>query len=583
MLIVPATTLLNAQGFGAPVFNALIPNEANYSVHLMQPRGQIEASTTGVRSKDRALCQNQFSAFLRDVVSNQSDLAISPEYSMPWDTLIAYLKAGNVPANGKLWVLGCESIKYSELESLKQVVAGFATLIYEPLQPNNARFLDPLAYIFQAPRTANNGQQGLVILVQFKTFPMGDADHYEINNLQRGTQIYQFGGNNEQNKLVSLICSDAFQFTDANAAAVYDRALIIHIQLNPAPRHPDFSLYRTKLLNFQGNETELICLNWAGCVEEWSNQQSKAWNNVSASAWYLKPDRFDEEDATLGANHRLGMYYTWLKPLRTHALFFNYQPATFLLQASKVAHIAVPGPISPRRGPQLTTTSIWNSVSNAWAGQNVTDDGFSAIVHHSNQAQHELTRLSTLNPFITERILALCAGAFENNESWHRVRELDSCIIDTTEIIRRITFCQDTDPQAAQFRVRRLMRCGHLWTILINTAQLPPALNDFHAGFTFNWTSANPHQNTVSTNGQRSTVIYLGEETPIEQVEAVFTFAASFLQRSASNPDESLAARQRLAVWHRDVNGQTVLFGSQKYNNYSKPAAASEFDIGRES
>ena len=221
MLIVPAATLLTPKGFGVPVFNALIPNEATYSVHLIQPRGQIEASAAGVRSRDRVLCQNQFSAFLNDAVNKQSDLAISPEYSMPWDTLIAFLEAGNAPASGKLWILGCESIKYSELEILKQEIARFASLIYEPLQPNNARFLDPLAYIFQAPRTADNAQQGLVILVQFKTFPMGDAGHFEINNLQLGTQIYQFGGNNDQTKLVSLICSDAFQFTDANAAAVY--------------------------------------------------------------------------------------------------------------------------------------------------------------------------------------------------------------------------------------------------------------------------------------------------------------------------------------------------------------------------
>jgi hypothetical protein len=220
---------------------------------------------------------------------------------------------------------------------------------------------------------------------------------------------------------------------------------------------------------------------------------------------------------------------------------------------------------------------------NTWTGQNASNDRFSSIVQHSNGAQHELTRLSILNPFIAERILALCVGAFQRKESWHGVRDLDSCNIDTTEIIHRITFCQDTDLQASEFRIRRLMRCGHLWAILMNPALLPPALDDFRAGFNFDWTLANPHQNAISEGGRRATVIYLGEDAPVEQVEAIFKFAAEFLHRSTSNRDESLNAQQRLAVWHRDVNGQVVLFGSQNYSNFTKPASASEFDIGRES
>jgi hypothetical protein len=40
---------------------------------------------------------------------------ITPEYAMPWETLAAAISKGVAPAEGKLWALGCESIKYSEL------------------------------------------------------------------------------------------------------------------------------------------------------------------------------------------------------------------------------------------------------------------------------------------------------------------------------------------------------------------------------------------------------------------------------------------------------------------------------------
>jgi hypothetical protein len=87
--------------------------------------------------------------------------------------------------------------------------------------------------------------------------------------MQRGTCIYQFGGIGQRLKLVSLICSDAFAFRDDDAEAIYDRALVIHIQLNPNPREKRFRRYRESLFAFQGDQTEIICLNWAKNVHHW--------------------------------------------------------------------------------------------------------------------------------------------------------------------------------------------------------------------------------------------------------------------------------------------------------------------------
>ncbi len=585
MNIKQVSDVLLPAGLATPKLNLLVANENNYTVLLFQPQARIEASVeSGVRHRDRCLANRQFLRFLKDAGIVQPDLAITPEYSMPWETLVAAIKGGAVPADGKLWALGCESIKYSELERIKQELAPFATVLYETLQPDPARLTDPLAYVFLAPHAHGTGAARIAVLVQFKTYPMGDRIHFEVNGLHRGTCIYQFGGCGQDGqaiRLVSLICSDAFAFTDTDAAAMYDRTLVIHIQLTRDPRQTLYRQYRENLLKFQGDATELICLNWARDVRVWCNGQEQPWHNIAGSAWYSKSSQFDSEDATLCANHRRGLYYTWLAPFYAHALFLNFEPATYLLIASKVAHIGVQGPISPRRGPQLVKTCTWDDASAAWVERDSMDDGFASIVGESGHAKDELERIADGNPIHAERVLALCAGKVGHREDWHRVRWIDSCNLDQTEVICRLTFCQDTHDRAKEFRVRRLKCCGHLWDIMENRDCLPPALADLKDGFRLEWSPHFPHQNALSSKGQRATAIYMGEDCSGEQIEQTAKKVAEYLHRSSSDSNESLLARQRLSVWSRE-HGKLVSWGPHRYVKIDQTGDTSEFDIGRE-
>jgi hypothetical protein len=419
------------------------------------------------------------------------------------------------------------------------------------------------------------------MLVQFKTFPMADNNHFETNGMQRGTRIYRFGVAAQSISLVSLICSDALDFYDADAAAIYDRALIVHIQMNPSPRHDRFRQYRDKLLSIQGDTTEILCLNWAKGVRVLLNGQPQQWQDISGSAWYLKPQAFDDRDQTLVANHRRGLYYTWLDPLYSHALFFNFEPATFLLTVSKVAHINVPAVVSRRRGPQLTRICGWEAATTLWVERVTAEDGFAAIAAEGGNASNEIRIISERNPFEAERVLALCSGKIGHVEAWHGVRKLDSCSIAKTEIIRRLTFCQDTHEEAALFRLERLRRCGDLWDILTTEANLPPSLGDFRQGFTLGWTDQFPHQNATSSAGRRATVIYMGEGYNLDRVREIKKRAATFLQRSVNDPDHSIAARQRLAVWFRD-GGVIKLCDPHEYIQIDQTGDASEFDISRD-
>jgi hypothetical protein len=80
MLITPVADALTADGLAAPTLNVLTPDVNNYSVLLLQPHGQIEASAAGVRNRDRALAQDQFGQFLTRAHELQVDLGITPEY-----------------------------------------------------------------------------------------------------------------------------------------------------------------------------------------------------------------------------------------------------------------------------------------------------------------------------------------------------------------------------------------------------------------------------------------------------------------------------------------------------------------------
>jgi hypothetical protein len=263
--------------------------------------------------------------------------------------------------------------------------------------------------------------------------------------------------------------------------------------------------------------------------------------------------------------------------MRLHALFFNYDAGMYLVTASKVFHHGVPASLSLRRGPQLTGVRTWDSATSAWIDRPNQPDGFDAVLPECGNAQHDIKRLADANPFNAERVLALSSGTIGTDPYWYHPRKLDSCGIDLSEVIRRMTFCQDTDTGGRDFRNRRLRRCSRLWDILSNGA-LPPAIRDLKGGFKLDWA---PHQNVVSNAGRRATAVYMGEDAGYSEIEAAGKRIAEHLRTSASGEDEALEARQRLHIWYRDAQGDVQLFDRARYLTISDPRSGSEFDIAR--
>lgn len=579
MDVIPVKDILLEEGLGVPTLNALISNVDTYEVLLLQPHGDIEADINGVRNRNHTFAINQYSQFLKDANERQADLVITPEYSMPWSVLERVIKEEQGPAKGKLWALGCESIKISELDALKSALASVTTVIYEPLDSASPKFVSPLAYVFKAPITDNLDELRTVMLVQFKTEAMGDSDHFENIGMQKGKHLYQFGGDNDSIKLVSLICADAFKFEDRIAKKIHDRALILHIQLNPNPRHESFLECRSKLLRYSGDATEILCLNWASDVIMKINGQDKSWKTIAGSAWYLKTKDFDESDDRLCANHRLGLYYTYLQPYRSHTLFFNYEPAIYLLTTTKVVHIGVLGCESKRTGPRLTRTCTWDNEANEWVVRGTIEDGFSTLVDESIDAQRAIKQIADTNPFNAERILALSAGEINQND-WYTVKLLDACVIGLSEVVLRVTFAQDRHKDAKKFRTSRLQLFSRLWNILERN-KLPPSVRDLEDGFKFQWSQGFPHQNVASLIGKRATVIYMGENYDISQIKDMIACVESHIIKSSSDVDQCLSALQRFHVWYRDKNDKIDAYEPYRHLRYDQ-IVDNPLDIGRQ-
>jgi hypothetical protein len=408
---------------------------------------------------------------------------------------------------------------------------------------------------------------------------MGDDDHFEINGMIRGTRLFQFGGTDSQLRLITLICSDAFAFSEESARRLHDRTLVVHIQLNRNPRHHLFRLYRTHLFMNAGRQTEVIALNWARDIEADLGDGHRCWNNVSGSGWYLRPERFDERETTLQNNHRLGLYYTWLKGDQCHALFFSYDAAMFLVTATKVAHIGVSGPISRSMGPKMVAMYQWNQNCDEWA-ETEANDRFSDVAGDAGTAEADLVSLAKTEPLAVERIVAICAGDPVMNEQWYATDQLDSMTIDTSEIVKRVTCCHDASDVATRFRRARLRACQRTTRLL--QGPLPPALIDFEGGFKFAWQPSQPHCNAVSEGGRPATVIALDDNHNADDADRGKTIVAELLMRHAASPDDAREASQRLHVWFREDDGQDTLCRPHEFSQIDQ-TGESPFDIARQS
>lgn len=526
MNIKPISELLHEHDLEYPHLAVLQPSENLYTALLVQPKAHIQVRDEFIRNADRAGAHAMFMAIAQEAHAKSVELLVTPEYSVPWETIESLLQEGVTPDVGQLWVLGCESLSLAELPTLKDRFSQWAIVLHEPLppgQPATARYLDPLIYLFRT-KTSGSNEPCIVMVVQFKTCPSGDPHNTEATRMARGDDVYLFERGNEV-RLITIICSDAFAFTGAMVDANYENLLLLHLQLNEKPRDEAYMRYRRRLYDFDCDQTEVICLNWAEkfTFDLADGVPATTKDNISASAWHSKSRKFATDDVHVEHNHRYGLYYTRDADQHRHMLHFTYKPAAFLLQATKARHYAVEAAKSRRRGPEMTRVYHWDIASSTWidVGHPV-DDGFVAMTTAYGDPATVLNVSHMASPLAVERLSCVTSGDFGPMCDWHAVSQLPTARLESrTEVMQRITVTQD--PKGKQFRDLRVRTIKALASIPSETLPLPSRLKDVQDGYCFEWTVDTPHCNVISNGtGQRATLVYAGDSPLSDDLAGLF-------------------------------------------------------------
>lgn len=577
--------------------HALDPAREPYRAILLQPEGAVEATHDRVGHADVRLGQAICRGFLSSAVENNADLAIAPEYCVPWAVVADILDGTRRPARGGLWVLGCESITPADLEALAQRANGLENLFFyhEPFDPRQVahkRYVDPLLYVFWSQD--NDGVPVLCMLVQLKTVACRDYLDVEQTSLCVGRDIYAFNRGLGKIGLLSIICSDAFDFTP-QVAAYHVNCLLIHIQLNPKPAHDAYAAYRVELCAVgSASHVELICLNWAKDIRELTEPGRYVnWKNVAGSAWYVPPAKFNADDAIVDELHRRGLYYSLLKR-RWHCFFLNYEGQILLLQKQKVMF---PGDqaLAAKTCLSVVERWRWSEMESRWDAGALASDGFAAALSTYPIVADSLQRACQASPLAVERSLELLVGPKGKPTSWYTVAELDAVHLDLDqESIRRVTVHQEVDPTrpGVVFRKQRLQRATDAVDLPGRNVPWPAPLGDLEHGYRLEWQSANPHHNVVphAEPHRSAALVYLADEADDFAIERIHQKVSEGLLQhalgaaiskgkgAAELAEEAIRSLDRICIVYRRGDRYRTR-GSEGRNLIDKPAETSAVDL----
>ena len=557
MKIVPVEQRLKREGLEYPRLNALQANDTLYTVLTHQPPGRIRIAPNSIGHADSVEAKLRTAAFLRLAATAgcQSDLVVSPEYSVPWETLLEAVEQGFVPEEGKLWVLGCESLPIGGLDAVRQRLGERAVVLDDDKSSVNRttqQYRNPLVYVFLT-KCSEDKSTCLVLLVQYKTVPSGDPENTESTGMLPGVNVYAFGTLPSEVRLITLICSDVFGFSKELIDSYYQGLLLLHIQLNNNPRQPLYKKYRLELFAAAG-ETELLCLNWADkvvSVDE-SGANEHPWENICGSAWYLRSPETNLSDQAIFENHRHGIYYTRHEPIRAHALQFHYRPRLFLFQATKVFHHAIEKPRSKRTGPKALRTFVWIQEQNQWIEPRIPeefpDDGFDAQLNRLSAGGIGLDDLRDLyrtGPIAVERAMAITAGQFGVNADWHLPAHIDSMCLNEEEVVRRVTVTQDPLPEAVKFRDDRYALTRAVAELRARDYSWPSSVIALRMGFKFIWYPELPNRNVEAVDGTLATVVHAGLIGDPEALDLLDQKVRKTLAGPSPEPERVLSQEQK--------------------------------------
>jgi hypothetical protein len=170
---------LQSLGLLRPELEILAPTHQSYRALLLQPAGPIFTDREPIVHWHGGDGGSRCKSFLSLAAVRGNQLVVVPEYCLPIETLIDCVTGEVFPDERAVWVLRCESLTPTALESFKEQTAAHCTVVHEPLKGPavEGTYYDAVAYCFV---TADlQGRRRRVVIFQFKTGPSCDPHFFE--------------------------------------------------------------------------------------------------------------------------------------------------------------------------------------------------------------------------------------------------------------------------------------------------------------------------------------------------------------------------------------------------------------------
>jgi hypothetical protein len=245
----------------------------------------------------------------------------------------------------------------------------------------------------------------------------------------------------------------------------------------------------------------------------------------------------------------MGLYYCFMSE-RRHVLLFHYDEGVFQLAVTKPLMDGY-GVTKNKLGPLMVARFYWNEQTNSWKEcEEPTDSGFKALLDSDENLAATLADVHIKSDALTiERLLALSSGEALHSDDWFNANLLDSCLVESDEIVRRITFPGDTCDKAVSFRHARLQRAVALNYLLSNHTEWPPQVHDIQAA-RLDWSKNEPNYNVRKTGTSPALVVFLGEHPLPGKIRSVADGLLELLRRQGRDYQHRLAVVYRR---HGDV------------------------------
>lgn len=525
----------------------------NYTMLLFQHKGVF--SVSGDKFGNETDCSAKFSAFIELAKAENASLALTPEYSCPWNSIVQVVQTQNKwPNNSKLWALCCESITPDEIRAFKQAHANTNVLIHfdeEVLNHGGGVLLDPICYIF---KSQVNQVEKLIVLVQFKTQHMGVWEiPLERDKYIWGNEVYVLRNTVSSVYLFTNICSEAanFSVTDQFQEQLDNRwdenpYIILSPQMNPKPTHEVFKTYRKTIIAYV--HKDVISLNWAGKTSFPGKEEPLIPLSKSSIIFKTSDIEFDNEERFIN-NHKKGLYYL-NKKSNNHAYYLNPYEEVFLITNQKPSSAGANGAMIRRTGPEVRKVFRWDVENERFVEIDHIEDGFTTFLQSLNckNAIFQNVQISFIDK---ERLVNLSCGkasAKKGDKRWYRLDKLETFVQDENETVKRLTYVHDESSEEIRRNYIDYIDCLND-VIIPDETLFPENLEAFKGNCSevmfFNDGGYNYKYNLITTDGKnRATVAYIGRK---DEGSALKTLRQ--IQSLFEKEDQS---KKLVVVWYKE-------------------------------